>query len=80
MGHNIELQALQYLTKYCKHCQKYSQLPGRFAFTLKENLDFNYNVIVDIIYIERKLVLYLVDEVIRFQAKWWLKNISAQNV
>ena len=79
-GHNVELQALQYLTKYCEHCQKYSRSPGRFAFTLKDDLDFNYNVIIDIMYIEGKPVLHLVDEATRFQAGRWLKNVFAQNV
>ena len=79
-GNVVELQALQYLTKYCEQYQKHGRSPGRFTFTLKEDLDFNYNVIVDIIYIEGKPVLYLVDEATRFQAGRWLKNISAQHV
>lgn len=56
------MQVLQYLIKYCEHCQKYIQPPGCFTFTLKDNLDFNYNIIINIIYIEEKTVLYLVDE------------------
>ena len=51
LGHVIELQVLQYLTKYYEQCQKQVLSPNRFAFTLKDDLDFNYNVIVDIIYI-----------------------------
>ena len=66
LGHVVKLQALQYLTKYCEQCQKYSQLPGRFGFTLKDDLDFNYNIIVDIMHIEGKPVLHLVDEATRF--------------
>ena len=79
-GHNDELQALHYLTKYCEHCQKYSWSLGRFAFTLKDDFDFNYNVIVNIMYIERKRVLHIVDEATRFQRGQWLKNVFAQNV
>ena len=67
LEHNVELQVLQYLAKYCKQCQKYSRLPGRFTFTLKNDLDFNYNVVIDIMYIEDKLILHLVDEATRFQ-------------
>ena len=79
-GHNVELQALQYLTKYCEQCQKHGRSPGRFTFTLKDDINFNYNVIIDIMYIGSKPVLHLVDEAIRFQAGRWLKNVSAQYV
>ena len=79
-GHNVELQALQYLTRYCEQCQKHGRSPGRFTFTLKDDLDFNYNVIIDIMYIGGKPVLHLVDEATRFQAGRWLKNVSAQHV
>ena len=67
-GHNVELQELQYFTKYCEQCQKHGQSPGRFTLTLKDDLDFNYNVIIDIMYIGDKPVLDLVNEAIRFQA------------
>ena len=79
-GHNVELQALQYLTRYCEQCQKHGRSPGRFTFTLKNDLHFNYNVIIDIMYIEGKPVLHLVDEATRFQVGQWLKNVSAQHV
>ena len=65
-GYNMELEALHYLTKYCKQCQKHGQSSSRFAFTLKDDLDFNYNVIIDIMYIKSKPVLHLVDEATRF--------------
>ena len=80
LRHDVELQALQYLTKYCEQYQKHGRLQGYFTFTLKEDLDFNYNVIVDIMYIEGKPILHLVDEATRFQAGQWLKNISAAHV
>ena len=80
LGNNIVLQVLHYFTKYCEHCQKYSRSSGRFAFTHKDNLDFNYNVIVNIIYIERKPVLHLVDETTQFQTGRYLKNVFAQNI
>lgn len=77
LGYNIELQILQYLTKYCEQYQKHDHSPSCFTFTLKDDLDFNYNVIIDIIYIWSKPVLYLVNKVTRFQAGRLLKNISA---
>lgn len=35
-------------------------------FNLKDNLNFNYNIIIDIMYIESKVVLHLVDKTIYF--------------
>lgn len=67
--HNVELQILNYLTKYCEHCQNYGQLSERFAFTLQDDLDFNYNPIINIMYIEEKSVLDLTNKTSQFQAK-----------
>ena len=60
---------LQYLIKYCEHCQKYSQLLGRFTIIFKDNLDFHYNVIINITYIEGKPILQLVNKAIQFQGR-----------
>lgn len=79
-GHDVEMQAIEYLTKYCEHCQKHGRSPGRFSFTIKDDINFNYNIIVDILYIESKPVLHIVDDSTRFQAGRWLKSISAKHV
>ncbi len=78
--HKVELHVLEHLTKYYEHCQKHGQSPVRFSFTIKDDIEFNYNVIVDILYMEGKLVLHLVDEATRFQAERWLKDISVKYV
>ena len=79
-GHDVDLRALEYLVKYCHHCQKHGKSPGRFGFTIKDDVEFNYYIVVDILYIEGKAVLQLVDEATRFQAGRWLKDISARHV
>ena len=79
-GHDVDLRALEYLVKYCHHCQKHGKSPGRFGFTIKDDVEFNYHIVVDILYIEGKAVLQLVDEATRFQAGRWLKDISARHV
>lgn len=33
----------------------------RFKFTLTDDWEFNYKIIVDIMYLDSKLVLYIVD-------------------
>ena len=77
VGHDVNRGTLKYLTKYCEHCQKHGRSPGRFRFNLKDDVDFNYSIIVDIFYITEKPMLYVVDEGTRYQAGQWLQNISA---
>lgn len=78
-GHDIDKQALEYLTKYCVHCQRHGQSPGRFKFNLRDDVQFNYSIIVDIFYIGGKPVLHVVDEGTRYQAGKWLQNITAKH-
>ena len=70
---------MKFLTKYCTHCQRHGQSPGRFKFNLREDVQFNLSIIVDIFYISGKPVLHVVDEGTRYQAGKWLQNISAKH-
>jgi hypothetical protein len=54
------------------------KLFSRFKFTLKDNYEFNYIVIINVIYLDSKLVLQVVDFLILFQATKFLKDISAK--
>jgi hypothetical protein len=70
--HEINSQAIEYFIKFCHHCQIHEKFSGRFSFTLKDDLEFNFNVIVDILYLKiksdvNKSVLHVVNETIRFQ-------------
>ena len=58
----------------------HSAPPGRFKFTLKDDHEFNYKVIVDIMYIDSKLVLHLIDSATAFNGGGFLKDISAKHV
>lgn len=78
-GHDVEQGILEHLTKFCKYCQKYGKSPGRFRFTLREDTEFNYCIYVDIMYIEGKPLLHIVDEGTRYQNGKWLDNISARH-
>jgi hypothetical protein len=53
--------------------------PSRFKFSLKDNYEFNYSIIIDIIYLDSKLVLYVIDVFTSFQAASFLKDMSARN-
>jgi hypothetical protein len=81
-GHDdIHRNTIDYITKYCDHCQRHGKSPGRFKFTLRTDQDpvFNYSIFVDIIYIDGDPVLHVVDEATRFQAARWLRNLSAKH-
>ncbi len=70
--HEINSRAIEYFIKYCHHCQIHEKSFKRFSFTLKNDLEFNFNVIVDIPYLEiksdvNKSILHLMNETIRFQ-------------
>jgi hypothetical protein len=74
-GHDVEYQAIEHLIKFCHHCQMHEKSSDRFSFIIRdEDIQFNFNILVDILYIEvktggeNKPVLHLVDEAIRFQA------------
>ena len=56
----------------------YAKLLSRFKFILKDNYKFNYTVIINIIYLNGKPVLQVVDSLILFQATKFLKNMSAK--
>ncbi len=65
----------------------HEKFSDRFSFIIRdENIQFNFNILVNILYIEvkteneNKPVLHLVDEATRFQADRWLKDISARHV
>ena len=79
-GHEFEIKALKHFIKYCEHCQKHEKSFGRFSFIIKNDVDFNYNIIVNILYINSKSILHIVDNAIRFQIGRWLKEVFAKHV
>jgi hypothetical protein len=53
---------------------------GRFRFTIRNDINFNYWLIVDVIYINGKLVLYAINEVILFQAARFLADMQIRTI
>jgi hypothetical protein len=78
-GHDVEAKAIEHLTKYCHYCQMNQKSPGRFKFTLKDDYDFNFSIIIDVIYLSGRPVLQVVDSSTSFQAARFLKDMSAKN-
>ncbi|KAI0996724.1 hypothetical protein K3495_g11457, partial [Podosphaera aphanis] len=78
-GHEFDRQAIEHLTKFCEICQKHSKSPGRFKFKLSDDRDFNSCVYIDVLWIDEKPVLQVVDDATRFQAASWLKSMNAKD-
>ncbi|EED20730.1 conserved hypothetical protein [Talaromyces stipitatus ATCC 10500] len=77
-GYDTHPEAIEEINKFCHHCQTHGRSPGRFRFTLQDDIEFNHSIIVDIMYINGKPVLHIVDEATRFNAACWLTSISAK--
>jgi hypothetical protein len=66
--HEIEFSVIDHLIKYCHHCQMHEKFSSRFSFIIRdEDIQFNYNILIDILYIDSKSMLHIVDEATRFQ-------------
>jgi hypothetical protein len=83
--HIVEFRVIEQLNKYCRHCQVHKKSFERFSFSIKDDAEFNFNILMNILYIdakfsEKKLVLHIMNEAIRFQIERWLRDISARHV
>ena len=58
----------------------YEKAPSRFMFTLKDDYEFNYLVYIDIIYLDGKPILQVVDSATSFKAARFLKDILTREV
>jgi hypothetical protein len=65
--HEVKKAALKKLIKFCTFCQKYVKSSKRFKFILRDDVNFNYSVIIDVMYIENSPILHVIDEITRFQ-------------
>ena len=56
----------------------HSNTPGYFKFTLCNDMEFNYQVLVDIMFIDSKPILYVIDTATSFQAVQFFHNMTAK--
>ena len=66
------------INKFCHYYKIKGEAPRHFKFTLKKDVDFNYKIIVDVIYLDGKPILYAGDATTAFQTSQFLNNISAK--
>ncbi|EJT75230.1 hypothetical protein GGTG_05167 [Gaeumannomyces tritici R3-111a-1] len=52
----------------------------RFKFTLKNDKDFNYEIVINVFYLGNKPVIYIINESIKFNAITILKNLLAKEI
>jgi len=78
-GHDVDPSVLKEIKKFCHMCQTHDPAPQRFKFTIKDNLHFNYKVVIDVVRIGNHDVLHVVDTATSFQAATFLKSLSARD-
>jgi hypothetical protein len=66
--HEVKKSILKKLSKFCTFCQKHGKSSERFKFILRDDVNFNYSVIIDVMYVENSSILHVIDEATRFQA------------
>ncbi|KHJ30810.1 hypothetical protein EV44_g3573 [Erysiphe necator] len=80
-GHNdINYGEIKRLTDFCEQCQKHGKSPGRFKFKLRDEINFNFTILVDIMFIDNSPILHIIDEATRYQAAQWLSNMTSEHV
>ena len=65
--HEINKTMFDRFIKFCIFCQKHNKSSKRFKFVLREKVNFNFSIIVNIMYIDNNLVLHVIDEDTKFQ-------------
>ena len=60
-GYDIEHKTIEIINKFYYYCQIKGESSQRFKLTFKKDVDFNYKIIVDIMYLDGKPVLHTVD-------------------
>ena len=71
--------AVHDITKQCMTCATYAAKPRRFKVTIgTDELKFNHILAVDIMYINNKPVIHVVDEATHYQAALFLRRVNAE--
>ena len=75
------LQIFKEISSRCDPCQRIQPAPVRFRVSFgTENVRFNERIMMDIMYIDRKPVLHIVDEATKFSAARFLSTVSTESI
>ena len=73
------LEILEDLTRRCDACQRVQTAPVRFRVSIgAEDLQFNEEIYMDIMYIDHKPILHIVDAATRFSADLFFGELQYQ--
>ena len=62
-------------------CQKHGKSLSRFKFKLSdESITFNYTIYVDIIHLDSRNILYVIDEGTQFRVGRFLKDTTTKHI
>ena len=67
VDYDVDSHVFYQLIKYREQCQRHDCFSKRFVFIIKNDVDFNFNLIVDIFYINNKSIFHVIDKTIYFQ-------------
>lgn len=73
LGHEVDIKAIKNLTKFCHGCQTHGRSLRRFKFT-HYDCEFNLFIYIDIMYIDNKPLLHVVNEATRFEVARWVRK------
>ena len=75
------LETLKKISKCCDPCKRIQNGLTRFRVSLgRENTRFNDEVMLDIMYIDGKPILHIVDDSTHFSAARYLPNVSTKTI
>ena len=77
-SHDIKHKIIEIINKFYHYYQIKGKAPQCFKFTLKKDVEFNYEIIVNVIYLDGKPILHIIDVATAFQAGRFLNNMSAK--
>lgn len=78
--HKTDKNIIDNLIKFCTYYQKHRKLSNYFKFTLKRDINFNYSIYIDIIYVNNSPILHIVNKSTRIQAGRWLIHVSSKHI
>lgn len=79
-GHKVvTTETLDLINKLFHQFQLNSPAPRRFKFTLRDDKEFNYEVIVDVVKLANKNTLHVIDSATGFNAARFLPTMSAKD-
>lgn len=79
-GHaDVDEQLLHEIEKFCHYCQAHDLAPQRFKFRLRDDQEFNFEILVDVMYLSGKPVLHVIDSATTFNGARFLPSMSAKD-